>query len=113
MTRVKARLAFVVCAAMLATAVAGASTNTTYHVITVDGSCADWASDELFATSDAGLDVYLTWDAETIYVGWAGEANSEKSRYAAFDLDHGADNGSDATLGTTSFAGSGQPEFAV
>lgn len=51
--------------ALVVATAAGARTHATYHPITVDGSCADWTSDEVFPTATSGFDVRITWDAET------------------------------------------------
>jgi hypothetical protein len=100
--------------ALIAVSIASAAPRTSYHSITVDGSCADWASDEIFATSDPPADIRVTWDANTIYIGWAGgDAADSDARAAAFDLDKGTNDGSDVNLGAVTFASNGQPDYGV
>ncbi|MCX8174568.1 MAG: hypothetical protein N3F63_08215, partial [Thermoplasmata archaeon] len=49
----------------------GDDTRTSYHTITVDGYMSDWATDELMATRN-GKSLYITWDADNLYIGWTG-----------------------------------------
>jgi hypothetical protein len=39
------------------------------HAITVDGAPGDWLAEETFPTSSSGTG-YVTWDADTVYVGF-------------------------------------------
>ena len=45
---------------------------TTYHTITIDGDMKDWAIDENIASQPTGVNLYFTWDASYLYVGWKG-----------------------------------------
>jgi hypothetical protein len=79
------RLAWL-CAIAGALIVAGVVWATTYHTITVDGNLSDFAADEKTAGDPAGdslyaanndlTTLYVTWDAQKLYLGFEFKANN-------------------------------------
>ena len=65
----------------------------TYHSITVDGSLSEWdTAGEKWTTSTAGKYGYITWDAESLYVGFEGinindNGGYNQALFAAIDID--------------------------
>jgi len=70
---------------------------TTYHTITLDGNMSDWAADEFVSSSahagggtEADIqDLYVTWDANNLYLGLTtnNTASQDVSYGFAFDVD--------------------------
>ncbi len=75
--------------------------DTTYHhTITIDG-VDDFLSPEQFATTSAGYDARITWDAQNLYVGYSGTDldpaaadTATKWLFVYLDVDPGMPNGS-------------------
>jgi uncharacterized repeat protein (TIGR01451 family) len=64
---------------------------TAYHTIVVDGDLSDWDADE-FMETDGGYDLYVTWDADNIYLGLTGaylgdDPVQDRSFFVCFDTD--------------------------
>jgi len=95
--------ALLMLALMVSTAVA-----TTYHSITIDGNLTDWQPDEMME-ADGPYTLYLTWDANNIYLGLTGAylgdtAGQDKSFFACFDTNLVAGSGATADgYGSVSF----------
>ncbi len=71
----------------------GATYANTYHSITVDGDLSEWdTSGERWWTSTSNKNGYMTWDADSLYVGFDGVNINDNGGYnqalfAAMDFD--------------------------
>ncbi|GAB4535999.1 MAG: hypothetical protein Fur0018_26510 [Anaerolineales bacterium] len=91
---------------------------TTNHAITADGTVSEWqANGEQLGSAD-GVDFYVTWDANYIYVGMVG-GNTASDKYNVLidtdPLDVGAANSGNAGVdycGAT-FADDGKADYAI
>ncbi len=90
----------------------------TNHIITADGTVSEWqANGEQLGSTD-GVDFYVTWDADYIYVGMVGGDTSNNKYNVLIDtdpLDSGVDNSGNANVdycGAT-FADDGKADYAI
>lgn len=90
----------------------------TNHTITADGTVSEWqANGEQLGSTD-GVDFYVTWDANYIYVGMVGGDTSSDKYNVLIDtdpLDSGVDNSGNAGVdycGAT-FSEDGKADYAI
>ncbi len=94
---------------------------TTNHTITADGTVnvgSEWQADGEQLGSADGVDFYVTWDANSVYVGMVGGDTTTDKYNVLIDtdpLDEGANNSGNAGVeycGAT-FAEDGKPDYAI
>ncbi len=60
------------CAGTILSLTASAALAASFHPIVIDGDLDDWMADELMETEAGTYDLYVTWDADNIYLGLSG-----------------------------------------
>lgn len=91
----------------------GGTLAASYNTITIDGQCTGWAADEQFDANNSD-ELWFSWDAGNIYVGWWGGGGPTDRRIIAFDLNAGADDiPTPLSYAGVTFPIAGEPDYLV
>ena len=82
--------------------------------ISVDGDLSDWNLPVFQVGESNGIQYYLTYDDDYVYVVWQGVILANDKVFVAFDQDpQPSNNGSSGQFGGATFNGSRRPEYAI